>query len=181
VLYCATFKEIAMILGMSTSTFTTVHVVLSLIGIASGVVVLYEMIRGRPASATTAVFLVTTVLTSVTGYPILPFGFDPPRAIGTLSLALLALAILSLYVFKLAGHWRWIYVTTATAALYLNCFVGVVQTFQKIAFFNALAPTQTEPPFAIAQVVVLVLFIAGGVLALRRFSPGAPRAALSAR
>jgi hypothetical protein len=98
-----------------------------------------------------------------------------------LSLVLLALSILGLYVFKLAGHWRWIYVTTATAALYLNCFVGVVQTFQKIAFFNALAPTQTEPPFAIAQAVVLVLFIAAGVLAVRRFFPGTPRAALGAR
>jgi hypothetical protein len=163
------------------STFITVHTVLSLIGIASGLVVLYAMLRGKPATVTTAVFLLTTVLTSVTGFPIPPFGFDPPRAVGTLSLVLLALAISSLYVFKLAGHWRWIYVTTATAALYLNCFVGVVQTFQKIAVFNALAPTQTEPPFAIAQAVVLVLFIAAGVLAVRRFSPGAPRAALGAR
>jgi len=91
------------------------------------------------------------------------------------SLVLLALAIAGIYVFRLAGAWRWIYVVTATAALYLNCFVAVVQTFQKIAFFNAFAPTQTEPPFAIAQVVVLAAFIALGVVGVRRFDPAAAR------
>ena len=83
----------------------------------------------------------------------------------------MAIAIAALYAFRLAGHWRWLYVVTATAALYLNCFVGVVQTFQKVAFFNALAPTQTEPPFAIAQGVVLVAFIVLGAVAVRRFRP----------
>jgi hypothetical protein len=164
-----------MILGMSISTFTTIHVVLSLIGIASGLVVMYEMVRGKQASATTAVFLATTVLTSVSGFPLPPYGFDPPRAFGVASLVLLALAGAGLYVFKLAGHWRWIYVTTAVVALYLNCFVGVVQTFQKVAFFNALAPTQTEPAFAIAQITLLVVFIASGVIAVRRFYPGTAR------
>lgn len=85
---------------------------------------------------------------------------------------LLALALPGLYVFKLAGHWRWIYVVTAIAALYLNCFVGVVQTFLKIPFFNALAPTQTEPAFGIAQLALLVFIIAMGVMAVRRFRPG---------
>jgi hypothetical protein len=170
-----------MILGMSISTFTTIHVVLSLIGIASGLVVLYEMVRGKQASATTAVFLVTTVLTSVTGFPLPPYGFDPPRAFGVASLVLLALAVLGLYVFRLAGHWRWIYVSTAIIALYLNCFVAVVQTFQKVAFFNALAPTQTEPPFAIAQLLVLAVFIVCGVIAIRRFYPGTASQALSPR
>jgi len=161
-----------MIYGMSISTFTTLHVVLSLLGIASGLVALYEMTQGKIASAVTAIFLITTVLTSVTGFPIPPFGFDPPRLLGVLSLALLAAAIPALYLFRLAGHWRWIYVATATAALYFNCFVGVVQTFQKVALFNALAPTQKEPPFAIAQGVLLLAFVAAGVLALRRFAPG---------
>ncbi len=162
-----------MILGLSISTFTTIHVVLSLIGIASGLVVLYGMGRGSPAGAMTGIFLATTVLTSVTGFPLPPYGFDPPRAFGVASLVLLALAVAALYVFKLAGHWRWIYVVTAAAALYLNCFVAVVQSFQKIAFFNALAPTQTELPFAIAQVALLAVFIGAAVLAVRRYPAGA--------
>jgi hypothetical protein len=159
------------ILGVSISAFTTFHVVLSLIGIASGLVVLLEMVRGRLPDVLTAVFLVTTELTSLTGFPLPPYGLDPPRVFGIVSLVLLALSIAGLYVFRLAGQWRWIYVVTATAALYLNCFVAVVQTFQKVPVFNALAPTQTEPPFAIAQTALLVLFIALGALAVRKFHP----------
>jgi hypothetical protein len=134
------------------------------------------MTRNRPAPAMTALFLATTVLTSVTGFPIPPVGLTPARAFGVASLVLLAFALLGLYVFKLAGHWRWIYVVTASLALYLNCFVAVVQTFLKIPFFNALAPTQTEPAFAIAQLALLVLIIVAGVLAVRRFRPGLPLA-----
>jgi hypothetical protein len=160
-----------MILGMSYETFTTIHVILSLIGIATGLPVLFAMVAGKHSGALTAIFLVTTVLTSVTGFPLPPFGFDPPRAFGVASLVLLALAVAGLYAFRLAGHWRWIYVVTAIIALYLNCFVAVVQTFQKIAFFNALAPTQTEPPFAIAQGVLLIAFVALGFLAVRRYRP----------
>jgi hypothetical protein len=160
-----------MILGLSTSAFTAVHVALSLAGIATGLVVLFAMVRGSATPTWTALFLATTVLTSATGFPIPPPGLDPPRIVGILSLVLLAIAIAALYVYRLAGHWRWLYVVTATAALYLNCFVGVVQTFQKVAFFNALAPTQAEPPFAIAQGVVLVAFIVLGAVAVRRFRP----------
>jgi hypothetical protein len=162
-----------MILGMPVATFLTIHVALSLVGIASGLWVLLAMLGNSRASAMTALFLATTVLTSVTGFPLPPYGFDPPRAFGVLSLALLGLALLALYAFQLAGRWRAVYVITAIAALYLNCFVAVVQTFQKVAFANALAPTQTEPPFAIAQGVLLVAFIAAGVLAVRRFHPAA--------
>jgi len=93
-------------------------------------------------------------------------------------LVLLAFAILALYAFRLGGAWRWIYVASASAALYLNCFVGVVQAFQKVSFLNALAPTQAEPPFAIAQVGVLAIFVLLGVLALRNFHPAARHAAL---
>src|SRR5262245_11378168 len=99
-----------MILGMSMSTFIAVHVALSLIGIAAGLVALVAMVQGKLAGVTTAVFLVTTILTSVTGFPIPPYGFDPPRAFGVASLVLLALSVLGLYVFRLANHWRWIYV-----------------------------------------------------------------------
>ena len=148
-----------------------VHVALSLVGIASGLVVLYGLLTGKPFAGWTALFLVTTILTSATGFPLPPYGFDPPRALGVISLVLLAFAVAGLYLFKLAGAWRWIYIVTAVASLYLNVFVAVVQSFQKVAFLQPLAPTQSEPPFVIAQLVVLVAFIALGVLAVRRFRP----------
>jgi hypothetical protein len=165
-----------MILGMPIATFTAVHVILSLLGIAAGLVVVFGMIAGKHSSAWTGIFLAATALTSVTGFPIPPLDFDPPRAVGVLSLLLLAFAVPALYVFRLAGWWRWIYVVTATAALYFNCFVGVVQTFQKIAFFKSLAPTQSEPPFAIAQIAILVILIALGALAVKKFHPRMSRA-----
>jgi hypothetical protein len=157
-----------MILGMSIPVFVTLHVTLSLVGIVSGLAVAAALLRGRYPAAVTAIFLATTILTSATGFPLPPYGFDPARVVGTLSLVLLALAVAGLYVFKLAGRWRWIYIGTALAALYLNCFVAVIQSFQKIPAVNALAPTQSEPPFVIAQVVVLLAFVALGVVAIRR-------------
>jgi hypothetical protein len=114
---------------MPIATFTAVHVILSLLGIAAGLVVVFGMIAGKHSRAWTGTFLAATVLTSVTGFPIPPLDFDPPRAAGVLSLLLLAFAIPALYVFRLAAWWRWIYVVTVTAALYFNCFVGVVQKF----------------------------------------------------
>jgi hypothetical protein len=161
-----------MILGMSVGAFTAVHVILSLVAIGAGLLVLAQMLQHRRPGLLTSVFLLTTVLTSITGFPIPPLGLDPPRIVGLLSLLLLAVAILGLYVFKLRGPWRSIYVVTAVAALYLNCFVAVAQTFMKVAFFNALAPTQAEPPFAISQAVVLTIFVSLAVLALRRFPAG---------
>jgi hypothetical protein len=126
-----------------------IHVLLSLIGIVSGFVVLYGLLLGRPLGGWTALFLATTILTSVTGFPLAPFGFDPARAVGVISLVLLALAVAALYVFRLAGAWRWVYVGSAIAALYLNVFVGVAQAFQKLPFLQPLAPTQSEPPFLV--------------------------------
>jgi len=160
-----------MILGLSTQTFLQLHVALSLIGIATGLVAVIAMVRGTFLRGWTAVFLITTVLTSATGFPLPPFGLDPPRIVGIVSLVVLALAIAGLYAFRLAGPWRWIYVVTATIALYFNCFVAVVQTFQKIDFFHALAPTQQDPPFAIAQLIVLALFVWLGWRGVRRFRP----------
>jgi hypothetical protein len=110
-------------------------------------------------------------LTSVTGFPLPPFGFDPPRAIGVISLVLLALAVAALYVFHLAEAWRWVFIITALTALYFNVAVGVIQSFQKLAFLHALAPTQSEPPFVAAQLVVLAVIIVIGVLAVIRFHP----------
>jgi hypothetical protein len=159
--------------GIATGTFLQIHVVLSLIGIASGLVVLYGLLSANRLGGWTALFLITTILTSVTGFPLPPYGFDPPRAVGILSLVLLALAIAALYLFHLAGAWRWIYVSTVVAALYLNCFVAVVQSFQKLSFLQPLAPTQSEPPFLVAQLAVLAAFVVLGILAVMRFHPQA--------
>jgi hypothetical protein len=147
------------------------HVLVSLIGILSGLVVLYGLLVSKPSGGWTALFLATTILTSITGFPLAPFGFDPPRVVAVISLVLLALAVVALYAFHLAGAWRWIYVASAVTALYLNVFVGVVQAFQKLPFLHPLAPTQSEPPFLIAQIAVLALFVALGVLATIRFHP----------
>ena len=167
-----------MILGMSTAAFTEFHVLLSLIGIVSGIVVLSGMFNSNRLPAMTSIFLVTTVLTSVTGFMFdSPFG--PARIVGIISLIALAAAILALYTYKLAGSWRWIYVATAVFALYLNVFVLVAQAFAKVPFFHALAPTQKEPPFAVAQGIVMIAFIVLGILAARRFRPPARSAALA--
>jgi hypothetical protein len=157
----------------SNEALLVIHVIMSLIGIASGVIVVYGLLSARPFGRWTALFLATTILTSITGFPLPPFGFDPPRILGVISLVLLALAVVALYGFHLAGAWRGIYIASATAALYFNVFVGVVQAFQKFSFLRALAPTQSEPTFVIAQLAVLVLFIGLGVLATRRFHPAA--------
>jgi hypothetical protein len=168
-----------MILGMSTAAFTQLHVIISLIAIASGLVVVLGMLGARRLPGMTALFLITTVATSVTGFmfptpvdaPRVIGSFDPPKIIGFLSLALLALAIVGLYVYKLAGSWRGIYVISAIIALYFNCFVLVVQTFQKVPFFHALAPTQKEPPFAAAQALLLILFIGLMIAGFKKFRP----------
>jgi hypothetical protein len=148
-----------------------IHVAVSLIGMVSGFVVLYGLLTGRSLGAWTAVFLVTTILTSATGFPLEPFGFDAARAIGLISLVLLAAPVVAFYAFRLAGGWRSVYIVAAVTALYLNIFVGVAQAFQKLPFLRPLAPTQSEPPFIATQVVVLLAFIALGALALARFHP----------
>ena len=158
-----------MIWGLSTSTFTTVHVVISLIGIASGLVVLYGLLGNRWFARWNALFLATTVATSVTGFG---FPFDhllPSHKVGILSLVLLAIAVVALYAFHLGGGWRRTYVICALVSLYLNVFVLVVQLFEKVPALKALAPTQKEPPFAIAQLVVLVAFAWLTFRAARRY------------
>ena len=162
-----------MMLGLSLSAFTTLHVVLSLIGIVAGLVVALGMLGGKRLPVLTAVFLITTVLTSVTGF-LFPFHqLLPSHVFGIISLIVLVPALAGVYGFKLEGAWRWIYVATALIALYLNVFVGVVQAFQKLSFLQPFAPTQSEPPFLVAQLVVLSIFLILGFLAMRRFHPQA--------
>jgi hypothetical protein len=158
-----------MIFGVPPLLF--VHVVLSLIGIATGLVVLYGLVTGKPYGTWTALFLASTVLTSLTAFPLPATQILPSHIFGILSLVLLAAAITALYVYHLAGAWRWIYVVCSVTALYLNVFVGVVQAFQKLSFLKPLAPTQSEAPFLIAQTLVLGLFVALGIMAVKRFRP----------
>lgn len=160
-----------MVLGLSISAFTTLHVAISLVAIAAGLVVLAGMLAGRRMPMLTALFLATTIATSVTGFLFPITALTPALAVGALSLAILAVALLALYGFRLAGAWRPVYVITAVAALYLNVFVAVVQAFQKLAALQPLAPTQSEPPFLAAQAAVLGLFVVLGVLAAVRFRP----------
>lgn len=156
-----------MILGMTTLTF--VHVLLSLAGIASGVIVALGMLASKRLDGLTAVFLATTVLTSVTGFFFPYEGFKPSYVVGVLSLIVLAIAIFARYSRHLAGGWRRTYVITSVIALYLNVFVLVVQLFEKVPALKAMAPTQSEPPFKLAQLVVLALFVMLGIFAAIRF------------
>lgn len=144
---------------------------LSLIGIGTGLVVLGGMLTAQHLSGWTVAFLVTTALTCLTGFPLPHTRLLPSDIVGVIVLSALALAILALYGYRLAGPWRRVYVVTAVLSLYLNVFVGVVQAFDKIPMLRRLAPTQSEAPFVVAQLLVLVLFVGLGVLAVRRFRP----------
>lgn len=160
-----------MILGMSLATFTQFHVALSLIGILSGLVAVLGMLGSRQLNSVTALFLITTILTSLTGF-LFPFhGVTPGIVIGILSLIVLLLAILARYAFHYAGGWRATYVITSVIAIWFNVFIFIVQSFEKVPSLNALAPTQTETPFKVTQLVVLIAFIVLGIRAVRKFHP----------
>jgi len=161
-----------MILGMT--AFTFVHVVISLIGILSGFVVVFGLFASKRLEGWTAIFLTSTVLTSVTGF-FFPFHhLLPSHILGILSLVVLAIAIPARYSFHLAGPWRRTYVITAVIAFYFNFFVLIVQSFQKVPALQALAPKQSEPPFVIAQAAALTLFVVFGVVAAMRFHTEKP-------
>jgi hypothetical protein len=162
-----------MVLGMSLATFTLGHVIISLIGIAAGILAMFGMLKSDRMPAMTAIFLLTTILTSATGF-LFPFeGFKPSYVIGGLSLVLLAIACIALYGMKLSGAWRWIYVVTALLSLYFNVFVGVIQSFLKIPPLTAVAPGNppSGPVFAVVQGVALVFFVLMIIGAVRRFRP----------
>jgi hypothetical protein len=164
-----------MILGMSLATFTTVHVIISLIGIVTGIIVIFGLLGSNQMPGMTAIFLLFTILTSVTGF-LFPFnGVTPGIVIGALSLVLLAIACIALYGMKLSGAWRWIYVLTAMISLYLNVFVLVIQSFLKIPALHALAPGEPPggPVFGVVQGIVLVFFVLVIIGAIRRFRPAA--------
>jgi hypothetical protein len=156
-------------MAVSLQAFTLVHVAISLVGIVSGLIVLAGMLTNKRLSGWTALFLLTTVATSVTGF-FFPFHhFMPSHAVGIISLVLLSLAIYARYPRHLAGGWRKVYVIGAVLALYLNVFVLIVQMFAKIPALKDLAPTQTEPPFKYTQLGVLLIFALLGIAAAIRF------------
>ena len=162
-----------MILGMSLAAFTELHVIISLIAIASGIVVMFRLIGSRWTPGWTALFLFTTILTSATGF-LFPFTeLLPSHVIAIVSLVLLAIACVALYGMKLAGAWRWIYVVTAMVSLYLNIFVLIIQGFLEVPALHALAPSvpPAGPPFAVAQGVALLFFVLVIIGAVRRFRP----------
>jgi hypothetical protein len=158
-----------MILGLT--LFTFVHVVITLIGILSGLIVLYGMLNNDRMDGVTAIFLLFTVLTSVTGFLFPIHGLTPALILGMMSMAVLAVAIAARYVFAMRGAWRWVYVITAVIAQYFNSFVLVVQSFLKIPVLHALAPQESEPPFAVAQGLVLLFYVVTGYLSVKRFRP----------
>jgi hypothetical protein len=160
-----------MFLGLS--TFTWVHTLLSLVGIASGLVVVKGLLSSQRLDGWTALFLASAVATSATGFFLPADRFMPSHGVGVISLVVLALAILARYGLHFAGRWRWIYALGAVLALYFLVFVGVAQLFAKVPALRALAPTQAEPPFAIAEGVVLVLFVALTIAAAIKFRPQA--------
>ena len=162
-----------MVLGMSLSAFTTLHVIISLIGIVSGIIVMFGLLGSNRMPGMTAIFLLSTILTSATGF-LFPFEkLLPSHMVGILSLVLLAIACLALYVMKLSGPWRLVYVLTALVSLYFNVFVLVIQSFLKVPALTALAPGNppSGPVFAVVQGIVLVFFVVVIIGAMRRYRP----------
>jgi hypothetical protein len=149
--------------------YTIIHVLISLAGVFTGFVVLLGLLAGKRLDGWTKWFLITTVATSVTGFGFPIHHFGAPHLVGIISLIVLAITIYARYPRHLADAWRWIYVVGAMIALYLNVFVGIVQSFQKIPALNAIAPTQSEPPFAITQLAALALFVVLTIVGIIRF------------
>lgn len=162
-----------MILGLTTSTFTLLHVLISLVGIGSGLVVMYGLLTANRLNRWTMLFLVSTALTSITGFLFPNDHVTPGIVIGVLSLIVLAVAAVGRYALRMSGPWRSIYVISASIAVYFNVFVLVVQSFEKVPALRTLAPTQKEPPFGITQLLVLAAFAVATGFAVRRFHPDA--------
>jgi hypothetical protein len=158
--------------------YTVIHTLISLIAIFTGLIVLFGMIGGDRLDGWTKWFLSTAVATTITGFSFPFHGFTPAIGLGIISLPFLALTIFARYPKHLAGSWRWIYVVGAVICLYFNLFVAVVQAFEKIPALHALAPMQSEPPFKLTQLVVLLVFALLAIVAAIRFHPE-PRVATS--
>jgi len=160
-----------MIMGMSVSAFTTLHVLISLAAILIGLAVVWGMLTANRTGRLIFVFLLTTALTTLTGFLFPIAAFIPALGVGIFSTFILVVTLAALYAFRMRGPWRWVFVTGAVLSLYLNVFVLVVQSFQKVPALKALAPRGSEAPFIITQGAVLAIFILAALLTLRRFQP----------
>lgn len=149
------------------------HVILSVVGLVAGLIVVIELLGSKRQAGWAAIFLASMVATSVTGFLLPAFGFLPSHAVGIVSLVVLAAAIGGLYVFRLSGGWRWIYAVAVVLSFYLNVFVAVAQAFDKVPALHALAPMQSDPPFAIVQGIVLLVFVVLTIVAAIKFRPAA--------
>jgi hypothetical protein len=164
-------KEPVMILDLS--TFAWIHTVLSLVALISGIVVVIELLGSRLPGTWTTVYLASAVATSATGFGFQGVSFGASHWVGVMSLVALAAAILAHYVFHFVGAWRWLYAVSIVLGLYLLVFVAIAQAFKKVPALRAMAPTLSELPFAYAQVVALVPFVALVIAAARIFRPDA--------
>jgi hypothetical protein len=165
------------------TALTLIHVAISLIGIAAGFVVIGGFLTSKRLDGWNAIFLVATILTSLTGFMFPIERFTPGHAIGILSLLALGIAVVARYPLRMAGGWRATYIVTAVVSQYFNFAVLIIQSFQKVPALNSLAPTESEPPFLIAHLATLALFVALTAVSIVRFRPesvpGATKAALS--
>jgi hypothetical protein len=158
---------------LGSPTLTLIHVVISLIGILSGFVIVFGMMAARRLDGWNALFLIATVLTSVTGFVFFPFHEVTPGIIlGILSLIALGIALFARYTRQLTGGWRRTYAIAAVIALYFNVFVLIAQLFKKVPALHELAPTQKEPPFLVAQITCMVVFVVLGIFSVRGFRAG---------
>jgi lysylphosphatidylglycerol synthetase-like protein (DUF2156 family) len=157
----------------ATTTFTIIHVIISLAGIVSGFVVIDGFLKAKRLDGWNAFFLILTILTSVTGFLFPRNGVTPGQIVGAISLGLLAVAVLARYPLHFSGAGRWLYVITAIIAQYFNFAVLIIQSFQKVGPLRDLAPTQSEPPFLVAQLAALVLFVVLAIFSLRNTARGA--------
>jgi hypothetical protein len=160
-----------MILGMSTAHFTLLHTIISVIAIVSGFIVLGGLYAARRLPGWTELFLVTTALTSITGFFFPNAKITPGQVFGAITLVVMVPTIIALYRVHLGGAWRWIYAGGAVIVLYLNVFVLIAQLFAKVTILQPLAPTQSEPPFLVTEFIVLAIFVVLGLVALVRFHP----------
>jgi hypothetical protein len=160
-----------MILNLSLVEFTYLHVFVSLVALGAGIFIIYGLLTSRRLNILTALFLVTTIATSLSGF-LFPFkGITPGIILGVLSIIVLVVAIVALYVKKLAGPWRGTYVVSMCVAYYFNFFVLVAQSFDKVQALHSFAPTQSSPGWGFSQAAVLVIFILLTIRAFKKFHP----------
>jgi len=160
-----------MILGLSLAQFTFIHVALSFIGIGSGFFLMFEFLTSRNLRILTALFFLSTIGTSLTGFLFPNKAVTPGIVLGVLSMIVLILALYAQYAKKLVGPWRGTYVISVCVAFYFNFFVLVAQAFAKVPALKQVAPTMASPAFGLAQLVLLFIFVLLTIRAVKKYRP----------